>query len=54
MYGQNSVFAIEHFFSFLTMLQLAHLRIGMYNDSQLDQFAKTYVNDIEKIIVSYA
>ena len=47
MYGQNSFFAMEHFFSFFTMVQQSYMRIGMYNDGQLDNIVKPYIKDIE-------
>jgi hypothetical protein len=52
MYGQNSMFAVEHFFSFFNMIEMANMRIGMYNDMAIDQLAKTYVKDLETILLS--
>jgi hypothetical protein len=50
MYGQNSIFAIEHFGSFLNMIELSALRLGMFNDLVIDQVSKTYVKNIETIL----
>lgn len=52
MYGQNSFFAMEHFFSFLTMVQQSSMRIGMYADAQLDNVVKPYLKDIETLIMT--
>jgi hypothetical protein len=52
MYGQNSFFAMEHFFSFFTMIEQSSMRIGMYADGQLDNIVKPYLKDIETLIMS--
>ena len=50
MYGQNAVFAIENLFSFVNMILMASMRIGMYNDQMIDKIAGKYVDDVEKML----
>lgn len=50
MYGANSVLAIEHFFSFLSMIEMSHMKIEYYNDMGIDNACATYVNDINSLI----
>lgn len=50
MYGQNSVFAIENMFSFVNMILMANMRIGVYNDGIIDNTAGRYVDNLEKAL----
>jgi hypothetical protein len=50
MYGQNAVFAIEHLFSFVNMLFMSNMRIGMFNDRMIDDVGSRYVDQLEEII----
>jgi hypothetical protein len=52
MYGSNSLFAIEHFFSFFNMLVTATMRINMYTDLLIEKGAGPYVNDLLKLVVT--
>ncbi len=52
MYGQNSLFAIEHFFSFFSMLISSTMRINMYSDILLEKSCGSYVDDFYKMILN--
>jgi hypothetical protein len=52
MYGANSVLAIEHFFSFFAMMEMATMKINFYNDMMIDNAAGVYIDEINKIIAN--
>jgi hypothetical protein len=52
MYGSRAIFAVEHFFSFWTMILMGNHRIGLYNDLFVDGMAKNYLKDLLIIMAS--
>jgi hypothetical protein len=52
MYGSNALMAVEHFYSFINMLECSNLKVGLFNDMMIDNVSSVYVDDINKIILS--
>ena len=52
IYGSNALFAIEHLFTFLNMLQLGVLHVGLFSDSRVDRISGNYVPNLEKILAT--
>jgi len=52
MYGPNSLFAVEHFFSFMNMLITSTMRIGYFSDILIEKAAGVYVDNFYKIILT--
>jgi len=51
MYGQNSAFAVEHFFSFINMIFTSDLKVNLYTDLLIQKAAETYTEDLHKMVL---
>lgn len=54
-YGSGALFAIEHFQSFLNMVQMADLGVGLYNDKMIrDRVPKILIDGVNQVLLSYS
>jgi hypothetical protein len=51
MYGQNSILAIEHCFSFITMIKSACMKVGLYTDLMIENMIGIYIDELDKSIL---
>lgn len=51
-YGINAVYALEHYGSFLQMVQMANLWMGLFNDHTINNLAANTVRELEETLGS--